>query len=85
MKEVSIQGQTVGGAFFGVKLGSKNIIACNGGCKAAAIVRLTHAVACIRRLGVETVHEVEVAAIGHVAPHSMGSAAMAISFLSLLP
>jgi hypothetical protein len=72
VQKVAVERQTVVGTFFGVELGSKNIIARNGRRKALTVVGFAHAVARIRRSGVKTVHEIEVAAIGHITPHRMG-------------
>ena len=57
------------GAFLGVELRRENIIARNGAREALAVVGLAHAVACIRRLCVITVHKVEVGAVG-TSPHT---------------
>src|SRR5674476_1437385 len=69
MEEVAVQRQTVVRTFFGVELRGENIIARNRRTKALAIVGLAHAVARIRRLGVKTMHKIEVTAIGHLTPH----------------
>ena len=74
MQKVAIKGQAVCSAFFRVKLGCKNIIACNRGGKAAAVIGLAGGVVCFRRMGVVAVHEIEPAAVGHASPHRVAHA-----------
>ena len=67
-EEVAVQRQAVVGAFFGMELGRENVIARQRRGKAAAVLGFARAVARVRRAGVEAVHEIEVAAVGHARP-----------------
>ena len=68
VQEVAVEGQAVVGALLGVELGRKNIIARQRAGKARAVLGFADAVARVRRPGVEAVHEIEVAAVGHARP-----------------
>ena len=74
VQEIPVQGQTLGGALLGVELRRKNIIACNRGGKASAVIGLARSVACFRRMGVEAVHEIEPARVRHAAPNRVDRA-----------
>jgi hypothetical protein len=74
VQEIAVQGQTLGGALLRVELRRKNIIACNRGGKASAVIGLARSVACFRRMGVEAVHEIEPARVRHAAPHRVDRA-----------
>src|SRR5690606_10968852 len=69
LQEVAVESEALVGAFFRMELRSKNIIACNHSSKAGAVIRLSDAVARIRRSGIEAVDEIEVAAIRNTVPH----------------
>src|SRR5437868_13531957 len=68
VEEISLELQPVLRTLLGVELGRKNIIACQGGGKALAVVGLPYAVGDIGGPGVEAVDEIEVALVGHPGP-----------------
>ena len=68
MQKVTVQGQPLLSTFFRVELGSKNIIPRQRRCEAPTVVSFADSVARIRRLGVETVHKIEIGAVRNTLP-----------------
>ena len=68
MQKVTVQGQPLISTFFRVELGSKNIIPRQRRCEAPTVVSFADSVARIRRLGVETVHKIEIGTVRNTLP-----------------
>ena len=74
VQKVAVQVQACIGAFFGVKLGGKEVVAGDCGSKPVAIVGQAYAVRGVGGAGVVAVQEVKPAFIGQALPHGVGLA-----------
>ena len=71
MQEIAVQRQTCIGTFFGMELGGKNIVACDGHRVAPAVIGFTYAVLRMSWGGVVTVQEIDLALVGNAVPYGM--------------
>ena len=84
VQKVSIQGQSLVGTLFGMELRGKQIISGNGTSKWTTVIGFGGDVLGIIGFCVKAVHEVEIAAIGDVAPNRVLLARL-LAKLHLIP